>query len=428
MNIKPTNKLSALICVICGLTLLPLTLSAQNAVITSSTTESGRSYHDVSDSAALSVSGNGVVYNGTDIILTATFNGNSSGDDIEIGGRGAYAGSGATLLLTGGSINTSGSYGYGVWLDRSSTGTLNNVNVVTQAERGYGVFVRDNTNLTLTGGSVSTMGTRAYAVRFTLGSTGTVSNTTISTQGDAAFGVTVETASNLTLTDSDISVTGNNAYAVYVTGTSQATVNLNNNTLSGTGTNATSGSIYAYNDSTVTVTGSNGSVITGDVRAITSGTVDITLTTSSELHGNFIQDATAATTLKLTLGTGALLEGSGTLDSLTLENGAVIGYTGLITVTDSITIGGTVTIDFSNLTETGAYNILNWSGASVTGDITDLQFTNETAGVEGTFTVANNRLTFNATAVPEPSTYFLMGAGLGLLLLTAHYRRCKAQS
>ncbi|MDR1144696.1 MAG: PEP-CTERM sorting domain-containing protein [Verrucomicrobiales bacterium] len=31
--------------------------------------------------------------------------------------------------------------------------------------------------------------------------------------------------------------------------------------------------------------------------------------------------------------------------------------------------------------------------------------------------MANNQLTFNATAVPEPSTWFLIGAGLGALAL-----------
>jgi hypothetical protein len=41
----------------------------------------------------------------------------------------------------------------------------------------------------------------------------------------------------------------------------------------------------------------------------------------------------------------------------------------------------------------------------------------------GTFTVENNQLTFNATAIPEPSTWFLLGTGLGILLLTAHRRR-----
>jgi hypothetical protein len=34
----------------------------------------------------------------------------------------------------------------------------------------------------------------------------------------------------------------------------------------------------------------------------------------------------------------------------------------------------------------------------------------------------------NLLAIPEPSTYFLMGTGLVLLLLTAHHRRRKAQS
>jgi hypothetical protein len=40
-----------------------------------------------------------------------------------------------------------------------------------------------------------------------------------------------------------------------------------------------------------------------------------------------------------------------------------------------------------------------------------------------TFTVANNQLTFTATAIPEPSVWFLLGAGITLFLITAHHRR-----
>jgi hypothetical protein len=49
-------------------------------------------------------------------------------------------------------------------------------------------------------------------------------------------------------------------------------------------------------------------------------------------------------------------------------------------------------------------------------------------GVEGTFAVQNGQLTFTANAVPAPSAYFLLGAGLGALLLAAHYRRRHARS
>jgi hypothetical protein len=41
----------------------------------------------------------------------------------------------------------------------------------------------------------------------------------------------------------------------------------------------------------------------------------------------------------------------------------------------------------------------------------------------GTFTIDGTQLTFHATAIPEPSTWFLLGTGLGILLLTAHRRR-----
>ncbi|MDR1145001.1 MAG: PEP-CTERM sorting domain-containing protein, partial [Verrucomicrobiales bacterium] len=68
--------------------------------------------------------------------------------------------------------------------------------------------------------------------------------------------------------------------------------------------------------------------------------------------------------------------------------------------------------------ETGEYTVFDWSGATGGDSINAGQF-NVAAdtGIEGTFSVAGSQLTFNATAVPEPSTWFLIGAGLGALAL-----------
>jgi hypothetical protein len=414
MNIKPINKLSALICVICGLTLLPLTAFADNFTAPTgvTTSQTSVSYNDSDPTLpALNVSGEGTTYNGTNITLTATANSTTNGNAI---GKGAYV-TDATLFLNNSAITTSGSYGSGIYLG-TSTGTLNNVTIATTEYGSYGVYVMTS-SLTMTGGRITTDNNFSVGIILNGTSSGTLSNTTIATTGLESYGVYARNASDLTLTDSNI--TSGSAYALYFYNGSRGTVNLNHNTLIG--------GLYATGTSTLTLTGSNVTVLTGNVTSNDGATVNLNLTgEGTELHGNFSQNATGI--INLTLGTGALLEGGGTLDSLTRANGAVIGYTGLITVTDSITIDGTVTIDLSNLTETGEYNLLNWSSASVTGDITNAQFTNETAGVEGTFSVANNQLTFNATAVPEPSTWFLFGTGLGLLLLTAHYRRRKARS
>jgi 5-keto 4-deoxyuronate isomerase len=457
---KTTNIIhqpSALICVICGLTLLPFNTMAE--VITSGTVvETGSSYHDTATDAALRVIGSGVLYTGTDITLTAT------NDSISTGtaGRGAYVQNQAALSLTGGTVSTTGSYGYGIYLYDNSSGTINNVNIETKGLYSFGAHAYSSSTLTLVGGTIATTGTDAYGIYLSQASTGTVSNVNIitkyaygvrahlsstltltggtitvtdgverhgifitatssgtvngvnvKTEGQSGHGVFAYDSSTLALTDSDISTSGSGAYALLIHNRSTGTASLNHNTITG--------NISATGTSTLTLSGSNGTVITGDVVADSGATVGITLAgKGTALHGNF--DRRGTSVINLTVGSDALLDGSGTLDSLTLENGAVIGYTGLITVTDSITIDGTVTIDLSKLTETGEYEIIDWSGAGAADvDGANYNFT----GAEGDFTVQGDKLVFNATAVPEPSTWFLLGAGLSTLLLTV---RRNAQS
>jgi hypothetical protein len=524
MNIKSTNKLSALICVICGLIFLPLTVTAQNRIVTTNVNEPGpASYHDVENYSALSVTGDYVIYTGANITLTATYNTNGAYWTNNAPGNGAYATNQSTLSLTDSAINTTGSHGRGIFLFES-TGTLNNVNIDTKGAYGYGVSTyysilaltggtittgsnnahgislnyntvvtgsnvnikttgqdshgvyAESSTLTLTGGTIST---GAYGIYFTYDSTGTLTNVNIETTGQGSHGVygdwsailtftggTITTGSNnahgifftdsstgtlnnvniktagqdshgvyaesstLTLTDSDISATGNGSNAIYLTGNSTGTASLNHNTLTG--------NITVEQSSTLNLTGSNGTVITGDVTALgydfdsdSSVVVNNTLTDeNTKLIGTLTHDTDS--TLNLTLGDNAAFIGSGTVSNLVLGDNAILGYTdnGPLVIDGTLIIGNGIQIDFSDATleDTHAYTILDWSNADLIGTVNVESFTakNLTPDMTGTFTVENNQLTFNATAIPEPSVYLLLGIGLGILLLTA--RRRKVQS
>jgi hypothetical protein len=329
--------------------------------------------------------------------ITIGYNSNATVSGVNIYSETLSAGVVAevsTLTLADSTITTGD---VGVIIQVGSSGTLNNVNItITKSYDeyeyylGYGVVVASST-LTLTGGNINTSGTAAHGIFF-VGSSGTI-------------------------TDVNITTTGEDARALHLTTNSTATANLNNKTLTG--------GITAEASSTLTLTGSNGTHLNGDITTTDHSTVNLTLTgADTQLNGNLTQDDTSA--INLTLDTGAMLTGGGELNSLTLTNGVTITHTAnLITVTESIIITDTVTFDLSDLTTTGDYDLIDWIGAT-TINLTGATYTHTGPGIQGTFNTDGTKLTFTATAIPEPSTYILIGIGIALLLITT--RRRKVQS
>jgi hypothetical protein len=403
----------------------------------------------VAGSSTLTLTG-GTITTGTDswsgIYLTGTSSATVS--DVTVAAKNPSGVSGvnvydhSTLTLTGGTITTGTNYVSGISLSTDSSGTIRDVTIETEGYATRGVRVESSSTLTLTGGTITTDAVYASGIYLNTDSSGTVRDVTIETKGSSTHGVQVAGTSTLTLTDSDINATGTGAYALYLDSSSSGTASLNHNTLTG--------GLFATDTSTLTLSGSNGTVLTGTVTGTLGSTVGITLSgKGSKFVGNVTRSADSTVTLDIsdgaTLGDAATantINGQVTIhdgghlvttltlaNGVTLEAGAVLDYAGnsagLLVRGGTITVSDGIIVDLSILTETGTYTVLDWNGATAGGDVSETSFTaaNLDAGITGSFTVANNRLIFTASAVPEPSTWFLRGTGLGLLLLTAHYRR-----
>jgi autotransporter family porin len=475
------TKLKLLLGVLCVSALnLPAFAEYLVADGTAHPAESGITYEAVSNgdeydsgTAALTVIGTSAAdlngsYTGTNITLSSTFLTPFSGFPRSYGatvsnqgqltltsstittkgygGHGVGAESSSTLALTGGTIHTEGDGGYGIYLYGSSSGTVRDANVVTGGSNGYGVIVEgEGSTLTLTGGTITTSGSLGAGIVAFNASSATVSGVSVVTTGENGYGVGAAASSTLTLTDSDIKTTAATALTIIVGST--GTVSLNHNTLTG--------DITVEASSTLTLTGSNGTVLTGDIIARKDSpilgvegdgsTINITLTgNGTQLIGNITQDTESAININIengaTLGTATAahtINGTVTIkenghitttltlsNGITLETGDILDYalneTGLQITTGPLAIGTDIQVDLSRLTAPGDYLILDWTGA--TGSVSADSFTTAKLNPDmtGTFTVEGTQLTF--TAIPEPSTWFLLATGLGLLLLTARYR------
>ncbi|MDR1303842.1 MAG: PEP-CTERM sorting domain-containing protein [Verrucomicrobiales bacterium] len=382
------------------LTLSILSVSALNLFADSRVVTSGTESDDGATFDYLEVIGAETNYAGTNITLNAS---QTYGANIQ-----DYA----TVSLTNSFINVTKSYTYALSLYDHVHATVNNVNImmttITSGWMGRGVLAQEDSTLIMAGGTIH----NEKGVGITLdGSSGTVNGVNI--VGGA--GIEVFSLSTLTLAGSDI-LAENNAFNIEE---SSATVNLDGNTV--TGNIEVIGGYETV--TTLTLTGSNGSVITGDVVCYNGSAVtEITLTgADTALHGNLslnYYDYDGGT-ITLTLSAGALLDGGGSVSNLTLNDGAILGYTDGLTVTTSITLSGGITIDFSNITVQDGedYLILDYTTASGSVNAENFTASGLDDSLQGSFSVVNNQLTFNATAVPEPTTWFLLGAGVGLLAL-----------
>jgi hypothetical protein len=225
----------------------------------------------------------------------------------------------------------------------------------------------------------------------------------ISTTGNAAHGIYFigSTDDNtFTLTDSTVTATGDGAYALYAsefelieTEANYAIVNLNHSVLNG--------GIGVGVNSTLTLSADGQSTITGRL--------------------SVVEDSA----LNLTLGDGSTLVATGYLTNLTLQNGSILGYTGeTLHITDTITIGNTITVNLSALTEAGYYILLDWDTGTVSASA--FTATDIAPDLQGSFTIADKQLIYTASAIPEPATRLLLGAGLGMLLLAVRHRRRNA--
>jgi len=166
-------------------------------------------------------------------------------------------------------------------------------------------------------------------------------------------------------------------------------------------TNVTAGTLILNGSTTSAMNVSNGAVLGG------SGTINSTASITGSLRpGNSIGTINANTTTWV----GAASAGAAT--DWVFELGAgntadLLNITGDLTKDDSL--GTVFRFDFAGSTELGTFKLVDWSGTT-TFVATDFTYTNLGAGNTGTFAFNGSQLEF--TIIPEPTTWTLLVLGL----------------
>ncbi|MFM9926846.1 pertactin-like passenger domain-containing protein, partial [Variovorax sp. H27-G14] len=319
----------------------------------------------------------------------------SSGDN----GTGAEVGTRGIVELTGGSVSTTGSTGYGLYTngvgatlrangtDVQTSGfsakgayaqdgsiALTNVVITTRGVNGNGAHAEGGASLTLDGGSVTTHGEAAYGLLgFGRGTTLTATGVTVRVQNNGYTGVGAAFGSTVTMNHGSVTTTGDLVQGLVTYGPG-ASIIANGVTIRTAGSEAHGADIYGSTrvtlaqGSTIVTTGAGAAALRAAVLIpadANPGTATVINSTLRSVQGAGIR--TDATTLNA-LFTHSWLSGGAAL--LQTVNGGVLNLTA-----DSSTLTGAALTDAASHSVTNL-TLRDGTSWSVTGNSEVTSLTN----------------------------------------------------
>ncbi|EMH4163446.1 autotransporter outer membrane beta-barrel domain-containing protein [Pluralibacter gergoviae] len=320
--------------------------------------------------------------------------------NIETAGDNAYgiaAIEGAKANVSGGSINTRGTEGYGITAQDSGSTitarqvsietaglmargvtasnaelTLQDSNITTSGEQAYAAAVFDSGRVALSGVKINTTGRQGFGLGVTdAGSSLTAENTTIETNGEFATGAIASGKSSLNLTNSSIKASGDTAYGVAVSGSS--TLNAAQTTIQTQGQGGHTLLVFRNGSAeanTIHITGGSLNSASGDTLYAAGALLDISLDGVTDQHA----------------GSGVLIRA---INDAASNVGNVNFSAKDSTLTGDVIAGGnnTVALSMDNTRYTGAINngtslaLANASTWNITGDSSVSQSVNNSGTI-----------------------------------------------